>query len=69
MAGELTSGYAPVDGVDVYWESRGSGGTPLLMVHGGYGTTAVFESVPELLARDRQVVAIELEGHGHTREH
>jgi pimeloyl-ACP methyl ester carboxylesterase len=66
MAGELTSGYAPVDGVDVYWESRGSGGTPLLMVHGGYGTTAVFESVPELLARDRQVVAIELEGHGHS---
>ncbi|MGC2004951.1 alpha/beta fold hydrolase, partial [Trebonia sp.] len=66
MAGEVVSGYAPVDGVDVYWESRGSGGTPLLMVHGGYGTTAVFESVPELLARDRQVVAIELEGHGHT---
>ena len=23
MAAELTSGYAPVDGVDVYWESRG----------------------------------------------
>jgi pimeloyl-ACP methyl ester carboxylesterase len=39
MAGEVSSGYAPADGVDVYWESRGSGGTPLVMVHGGYGTT------------------------------
>ena len=67
MAGEVTSGYAPVDGVDVYWESRGSGGTPLLMVHGGYGTTTMFGPVPDLLAEDRQVVAIELEGHGHTR--
>jgi pimeloyl-ACP methyl ester carboxylesterase len=68
VASELTSGYAPVGGVDVYWESRGTGRTPLVMVHGGYGTTAVFESVPELLARDRQVVAIELQGFGHTRD-
>ena len=68
MAGEVTSGYAPADGVDVYWESRGSGGTPLVMVHGGYGTTTMFESVPELLARERRVVTIELQGHGHTRD-
>lgn len=68
MADEVASGYAPVNGVDVYWESRGSGGTPLLMVHGGYGTTTMFGPVPGLLARDRQVVAIELQGHGHTRD-
>jgi pimeloyl-ACP methyl ester carboxylesterase len=68
VAGELTSGYAPVNGVDVYWESRGSGRTPLVMVHGGYGTTSVFGPVLDLLARERQVVAIELQGHGHTRD-
>jgi pimeloyl-ACP methyl ester carboxylesterase len=66
VAGELTSGYAPVNGVDVYWESRGSGRTPLVMVHGGYGTTGVFGPVLDLLARERQLVAIELQGHGHT---
>lgn len=68
MAGEVSSGYAPADGVHVYWESRGNGGTPLVMVHGGYGTTTMFGPVPELLARERQVVVIELQGHGHTRD-
>jgi len=68
MGGGLNSGYAPVNGVDVYWESRGSGSTPLVMVHGGYGTTTMFGPVLDLLARDRQVVAIELQGHGHTRD-
>jgi hypothetical protein len=32
---QVITGYAPVNGVDVYWESRGSGGTPLVLVHGG----------------------------------
>jgi pimeloyl-ACP methyl ester carboxylesterase len=64
----MDSGYAPADGVDVYWESRGSGGTPLIMVHGGYGLTSMFGDVPDLLAEHRQVVAIELQGHGHTRD-
>ncbi|HSZ41886.1 MAG TPA: alpha/beta hydrolase [Trebonia sp.] len=64
----IESGYAPADGVDVYWESRGSGGTPLIMVHGGYGLTTMFGDVPDLLAGHRQVVAIELQGHGHTRD-
>jgi pimeloyl-ACP methyl ester carboxylesterase len=64
----IESGYAPADGVDVYWESRGSGGTPLVMVHGGYGLTTMFGDVPDLLAEHRQVVAIELQGHGHTRD-
>jgi pimeloyl-ACP methyl ester carboxylesterase len=36
------------------------------MVHGGYGTTGVFGDVLDLLARERQVIAIELRGHGHT---
>lgn len=62
------SGYAPVGGVDVYWESRSSGGTPLVVVHGGYGVTSMFGDVLDLLAERRQVVAIELQGHGHTRD-
>jgi pimeloyl-ACP methyl ester carboxylesterase len=52
----------------VYWESRGSGGTPLVVVHGGYGLTSMFGDVLDLLAEHRQVVAIELQGHGHTRD-
>jgi pimeloyl-ACP methyl ester carboxylesterase len=68
MATEVSSGYASAGGTEVYWESRGGGGTPLVMVHGGYGTTGVFGDVLDLLARGRQVIAIELRGHGHTRD-
>jgi pimeloyl-ACP methyl ester carboxylesterase len=56
-----------VNGVLVYWESRGAGGTPLLLLHGGYGLTSEFDALAESWSRDRRVIAIELEGHGHTR--
>lgn len=67
MPGADESGYAPVDGVLVYWESRGAGGTPLLLVHGGYGLTSEYDALAGSWSRDRRVIAIELEGHGHTR--
>jgi pimeloyl-ACP methyl ester carboxylesterase len=63
------SGYAPSSGTDVYWESRGGGGTPLIVTHGGFGTTAMFGGLLDQLAGSRQVIAIELPGHGHTRDH
>jgi pimeloyl-ACP methyl ester carboxylesterase len=68
MATSVRTGYAPVAGVDVYWESRGSGGVPLIVVPGGYGLTSLFSGLLDRLASDRQVVAIELQGHGHTRD-
>ncbi len=63
-----TTGYAPVNGVDVYWESRGRGGTPLIVVHGGYGLASMFGDLLDTLAMHRRVIAIELQGHGHTRD-
>ena len=64
----IASGYAPVNGLNMYWESQGTGGTPLVMVHGGFGLTTVFGEVPGLLAEHRQVVTVELQGHGHTAD-
>jgi pimeloyl-ACP methyl ester carboxylesterase len=64
----VTSGYAPVNGLQLYWESRGAGGTPLVMVHGGFGLTTVFGEVLDLLAAGRQVISVELQGHGHTAD-
>jgi pimeloyl-ACP methyl ester carboxylesterase len=61
------TGFVAVDGTEVYWESRGSGGTPLLLVHGGYGLTSDFDALADRWAGDRQVIAVELDGHGHTR--
>ena len=62
------TGYASANGVDIYWESRGSGGTPLLLVHGGYGLASEFDRLAGQLAADRQVIALELQGHGHTAD-
>jgi pimeloyl-ACP methyl ester carboxylesterase len=38
-----TTGYAPANGVGIYWESHGSGGTPLVLLHGGYGLASMFD--------------------------
>jgi pimeloyl-ACP methyl ester carboxylesterase len=61
-------GYAPVNGVRMYWRSLGSGGTPLVVAHGGFGTTDMFGGALDRLAADRRVVFVELQGHGHTAD-
>ena len=62
------AGYAPVNGVQMYWESRGQGGVPLVVTHGGFGTTAMFGGLLDELAANRRVIAVELQGHGHTAD-
>ena len=62
------TGYAPVNGMQLYWESYGDGGVPLVVVHGGFGVISMFRDVLEDLATRRRVVAVELQGHGHTRD-
>jgi pimeloyl-ACP methyl ester carboxylesterase len=68
MAGPHDTGYAPVHGMDLYWESRGEDGTPLVVVHGGFGLASMFGELLDHLAANRRVIAIELQGHGHTRD-
>src|SRR5438128_1076041 len=67
------SGYAPVNGLQLYYESYGTGtGEPLVLLHGGFGTTSMFSAItPELtpaLTDNRRVIAVELHGHGHTAD-
>ena len=66
MPAEVSTGYAPVNGLRLYWESRGEGGVPLIVTHGGYGLTSMFGGLLDQLAAGRRVIAIELQGHGHT---
>jgi pimeloyl-ACP methyl ester carboxylesterase len=61
-----TEGYAPVNGVQMYWRSYGAGGTPLVVVHGGFGTVDAWGGLLEGLAEQRRVIAVELQGHGRT---
>src|SRR5579884_4556964 len=68
VSDQTSEGYAPVNGLDIYWQSRGSGGVPLVVVHGGYAVISTLDGLLDSLARDRRVVAVELQGHGHTAD-
>ena len=61
------SGYAPVNGLELYYEIHGSG-QPLILLHGGLGVNDMFGQVLPLLAKTQQVVAVELQAHGHTAD-
>ena len=58
--------YADVNGLKLYYEMHGVG-KPMVLVHGGGSTIeSNWSRVLPLLARTRQVIAIEEQGHGHT---
>jgi pimeloyl-ACP methyl ester carboxylesterase len=60
------SGYAPVNGVKVYYEVYGEG-RPVVLLHGAFMTIEGNwgQLIPEL-SKTRKVIAIEFQGHGHT---
>jgi pimeloyl-ACP methyl ester carboxylesterase len=60
--------YASVNGFELYYEVHGSG-RPLVLLHGGLLTINVnFGPLLGPLAASRQVIAVELQGHGHTAD-
>jgi pimeloyl-ACP methyl ester carboxylesterase len=66
---ETTTGYAPLGDLRMYYEIHGSGGTPLLLLHGGlFDIDQQFGAVLPGLAEDRQVVAADFQGHGRTND-
>jgi pimeloyl-ACP methyl ester carboxylesterase len=60
------SGYAPVNGLKVYYEVYGTG-RPIVLIHGAFMTIEGCwgQLIPEL-SKTRKVIAIEMQGHGHT---
>jgi hypothetical protein len=55
----VTSGYARVNGLNLYYETHGSGG-PLVLLHGG--VVGIDASGPNVavLSQQRKVIAVEL---------
>jgi pimeloyl-ACP methyl ester carboxylesterase len=62
------TGYAPVNGLNMYYEIHGAG-QPLVLLHGAFSAigTSFGALVPEL-APTRQVIAFELQAHGRTAD-
>jgi pimeloyl-ACP methyl ester carboxylesterase len=68
----ISTGYAPVNGLRIYYEIHGPAEParpPLVLLHGGGDTiqTSFGRILPEL-ARDRRVIAFEQQGYGHTAD-
>ena len=65
---QVITGYAPVNGLRMYYEVHGEG-RPLVLLHGGLLTIeGSFGLLLPDLAADRQVIATELQGHGRTAD-
>jgi pimeloyl-ACP methyl ester carboxylesterase len=62
-----TGQYAEVNGLNLYYETHGSG-RPMILLHGGLGSGEMFGPVLPLLAERHQVVAVDLQGHGRTAD-
>jgi pimeloyl-ACP methyl ester carboxylesterase len=61
------TGYAPVNGLRMYYEVHGSG-EPLVLLHGAYGMIDLWGPILDGLAKTRQVIAVEQQAHGHTAD-
>jgi pimeloyl-ACP methyl ester carboxylesterase len=65
---DFVSGYAPVNGLEMYYEIHGTG-QPLVLLHGAFSAigTSFGALLPEL-AKTRQVIGLEMQAHGRTAD-
>jgi pimeloyl-ACP methyl ester carboxylesterase len=62
----VKSGYAEINGVKYYYEITGKG-EPMLVLHGGLGSINMFGMALPALTEHRQIIAVDLHGHGRTQ--
>jgi pimeloyl-ACP methyl ester carboxylesterase len=68
MKTDSIRGYKEVNGIKMYYEIHGKG-MPLVLIHGGGSTIrTTFGRTLPLFAQHRQVIAVELQGNGHTSD-
>lgn len=67
-AADPVTGYAPINGLEMYYEIYGEG-EPLVLLHGAYlSIPSNWASLIPALSEHRQVIAVELQGHGRTSD-
>lgn len=68
MPDPVRSGFESVDGLEMHYQVHGEAGAPLVLLHGGLMTIEALGPLLPALAASRTVYAVELEGHGRTRD-
>jgi pimeloyl-ACP methyl ester carboxylesterase len=67
----LKTGYAPVNGLELYYEIHGPAvgeQPPLVLLHGGVAASEVFDDLLPALTEGRRVITTHLQAHGRTRD-
>jgi len=59
--------YANLNGLNLYYEIHGEG-TPLILLHGGLGSTEMSSPMTKTLSQGRRVIAVDLQAHGRTAD-
>ncbi|PYQ07552.1 MAG: alpha/beta hydrolase, partial [Acidobacteria bacterium] len=67
VGGPVKTGYAPVNGLKLYYEIYGAG-EPLILLHGGVGAIEMFADILAALSKARHVIGVDLQGHGRTAD-
>ena len=67
MSNDSKGNYAEVNGLNMYYESHGTG-QPLVVLHGAYMTIDAMGEIVSALAETQQVITVELQGHGRTAD-
>jgi pimeloyl-ACP methyl ester carboxylesterase len=67
VSAAAVAAFARLGELEFYYETQGTG-PPLVLIHGSLMTADPMNDYPALLAAGRQVITVELQGHGHTRE-
>ena len=62
-----TGRYAEVNGINLYYETHGTG-RPLILLHGGLGSGEMFGPILPTLTERHQVIMVDLQGHGRTAD-
>jgi pimeloyl-ACP methyl ester carboxylesterase len=62
-----TGSFADINGLHVYYARQGSG-PPMVLLHGGLGSSDMFAPILPQLAEHHEVVTVDLQGHGRTAD-